>query len=167
MIFVSIGTYKAGFDRLIREIDRLAEKGILKNVTAQTGYTNYTPKFIKYRRFFSSGEMEKLVKKSDFLIMHAGTGTIYNGLKSNKKIIAVPRLKKYNEYFNNHQLELARFMQERGKILAVYDIKDLEKAIASIKKFNPAKDKKYKNKIVETISNFIINKGERLFKNNP
>ena len=51
MIFVSVGTYRTGFDRLIREVDRLAGNRILKNVIAQIGYTKYQPKFIKYKRF--------------------------------------------------------------------------------------------------------------------
>ena len=155
MIFVSIGMYKAGFDRLIREIDRLAEKGILKNVIAQTGYTKYIPRFIKHKRFFSEKEIEKLIKKSKFLIIHGGSGTISKGLNNKKKIIVVPRLKKYNEYFDNHQLQLTRFIENQEKILAVYNIKDLEKVIKKINKFRVKKIEHEKNKVIESIEKFI------------
>ena len=155
MIFVSVGTYRTGFDRLIREVDRLAGNRILKNVIAQIGYTKYQPKFIKYKRFFSGSEMDKLIKKSSFLIVHGGTGTLSQGLRCKKKIIAVPRFKKYNELFNNHQLEIVRLLESQKRILAVYNIKDLENAVKTISKFHPEKIKCDKCRITEIVERFI------------
>ena len=155
MIFVSVGTHMANFNRLIKEVDILAEQGILKDVVAQTGYAQYIPEHIKYKNFFDELEMFDLIKRSEFLIVHGGGGIIYKGLKANKKIIVVPRLKRYNEHINDHQLDLTTFLEARGKILAVYDIKSLETAIKKIKEFSPTKNKKTKNKIAGVINEFI------------
>ena len=155
MIFVSVGTYKTGFDRLIKEVDRLANKKILKNVMAQVGRTKYAPQFIRYRRFFSQNEMNELMKKSRFMIIPGGTGTISNGLKCGKKIIAVPRLERYDEAINDHQTEITKFLEKQGKILAVYDIKDLENAVKKISKFHPKKTKHEECRIAEIIEKFI------------
>ena len=46
MIFVTVGTHEQSFDRLVKEIDRLKEKGrISEEVVIQTGFTTYEPKF--------------------------------------------------------------------------------------------------------------------------
>ena len=45
MIFVTLGSQKFQFNRLLIEIDRLIEEGkITEKVFAQTGYSDYKPK---------------------------------------------------------------------------------------------------------------------------
>ena len=42
MIFVTVGTHEQAFDRLIKYIDDLKIKGVIKEeVIIQTGYSNY------------------------------------------------------------------------------------------------------------------------------
>ena len=46
MIFVTVGTHEQGFDRLIKEIDRLKEQNVIEeDVIIQKGYTEYEPMF--------------------------------------------------------------------------------------------------------------------------
>ena len=45
MIFVTVGTHEQQFNRLIKEVDRLVEEGIIKEeVFIQIGYSDYDPK---------------------------------------------------------------------------------------------------------------------------
>ncbi len=47
MIFVTVGTHEQPFNRLIKEVDRLVETGIIKDeVFIQTGYSTYEPNFV-------------------------------------------------------------------------------------------------------------------------
>ena len=45
MIFITLGSQKFQFNRLLKEIDRLIETGVIKDeVFAQIGYSDYQPK---------------------------------------------------------------------------------------------------------------------------
>ena len=51
MIFVTVGTHEQQFNRLIRHIDNLKKsKDIKDEVFIQTGYSDYVPKFCKWKK---------------------------------------------------------------------------------------------------------------------
>ncbi|MCK4859828.1 MAG: hypothetical protein KAS87_04650, partial [Candidatus Omnitrophica bacterium] len=128
-IFVTVGTFSTGFDRLLKEIDLLIEKLIIrKKVIAQIGSTKYQPKNYEWFRFASKEVFWDTMKESKIVITHGGVGSITDALKFNKRTIVVPRRKEFGEVVNDHQLEITRELERQGKIIAVYDIQDLEKA---------------------------------------
>lgn len=44
MIFITLGSQKFQFDRLLKAVDELIERGIIQDeVFAQTGYSTYVP----------------------------------------------------------------------------------------------------------------------------
>ena len=136
MILVTVGTHEQQFDRLIKEVDKLVGKGKIKKVIAQIGYCNYKPKYIeKYFKFIEYQEMDKLFRKTDIVITHAGIGSTLLAIRYGKPAIVVPRLKQLGEHLTNHQLDVTKELANEGKIIAVYDVKDLEKAILSAKKW--------------------------------
>lgn len=135
MIFVTVGTHDQGFERLVRKIDELVEgKNIRDNVIIQIGYTGYKPKACKWFKFVSPEEFEQLCKKSSLIITHAGVGSIMTSLKFSKNIIVVPRLKKFNEHRDDHQLQITKELEKQKRILGVYDINELEYAIKKLKR---------------------------------
>ena len=137
MIFVTVGTHNQQFNRLIKEIDRLVGIGKIRNVIAQIGHSDYTPKNYKWFRFLGFDKMLEVQKKSDLIISHGGVGSIMTGLFLNKVIIVVPRLPKYNEHVDEHQFFTTRELERQGKIIAVYEVKNLSKAIERAKTFKP------------------------------
>ncbi|MFA5358084.1 MAG: PssE/Cps14G family polysaccharide biosynthesis glycosyltransferase [archaeon] len=139
MIFVSVGTHKQQFDRLLKEIDGLIEnKKIKGTVFAQIGSSYYTPKNFKYKKFLSLEEFDKNVKKCGIFITHAGEGNIGTGLQYEKRMIVVPRLKKFGEHTNDHQLELADAMRKENRAI-VCGPEGIERALVEIKKLKPKK----------------------------
>lgn len=155
MIFVTVGTHDQGFERLVRKIDDLVEeKKIRDNVIIQTGYTEYKPKACKWFKFVSPQEFEKICKKSSLIITHAGVGSIMTCLKFSKSIIVVPRLKKFNEHRDDHQLQITKELENQGKILAVYDVDKLENMISRAKIWRPKKSSK-ENKILSLVDNYL------------
>lgn len=155
MILVTLGTQDKPFKRLVKEIDNLVKtKKIKDEVIMQVGLTPYDGP-IKHFDFVNDEEMDLLVEKCDLLITHAGVGMLLKGMSYNKKIIAVPRLKKYHEHLNNHQLEITNDFVQRGAILSVTDIKDLEKTIKQSKKFIPTPLALNTKEITDTIEEFI------------
>lgn len=147
MIYVSLGTQDKKFPRLLQEVDKLIDKGIIKDeVIAQIGQTEYESKNMKLYDYLSKEDVLKYMNESRFIITHGGVGTILDALKLNKKVIAVARLKLYKEHVNDHQLQIIREYTKLGYILdGTYD---LEKAIFDVNDFMP-------NQYVSNNENFI------------
>src|SRR5690606_13288535 len=75
---------------------------------------------------------------SRIIITHAGTGSIINGLKLGKIVIAAARLSKFKEHIDNHQLEILEAFSSKKMILGLKDdLSDLELKINLSKSFVP------------------------------
>lgn len=158
MIFVSLGTNDKSFERLLKTIDREIEKGNIRdNVIAQSGYTKYSSKNMDVFDLMPMDKFNKCVDDCDILITHGGVGTILDGLKKGKKIIAFPRLSKYQEHVNDHQIEIIDEFYDSGFILTG-DVNDVSSLIKECSSFNPKsyKSNNYKfNKLIsDTIDSF-------------
>ena len=127
MIFVTVGTHNQGFPRLIKKMDEIAPR-IGDEVVMQIGHTKYVPRNSAYFTFTSYEGMTELIKKARVVVTH-GASTIISALELGKPVIAVPRLKKYKEHINDHQLELCQELEKQGRVMAVYNVEDLEKAL--------------------------------------
>ncbi len=128
MIFITLGSQKFQFNRLLEEVDKLIEQGIItEEVFAQIGYSDYKPKNYKYNKFLDRDEFTEIIKKCDKVITHGGTGAIINAVKNNKKVIAIPRLAKYGEHVDDHQLQIVKKFKEMGVISICNDTKYLKK----------------------------------------
>lgn len=136
MIFVTVGTHEQQFNRLLEEMDRLVETGVIKEeVFIQTGFSTYEPKHCKWSKLIPFKEMDKRVKEARIVITHGGPASFIAPLQVGKTPIVVPRQFEFDEHVNNHQLEFAKQVSERmGTILPIYDIKDLEKTIVDYDK---------------------------------
>jgi len=157
LIFVTVGTHEQGFERMVRKMDELVKgKKINEKVIIQTGCTTYKPKACKWFKFISPQQFEQICKKSNLIITHAGVGSIMTALKFSKTAIVVPRLKKFGEHRDDHQLQITKELEKQGKVLAVYDITDLEKAISKAKNWKPKKMFK-ENKILYLVDNYLKN----------
>ena len=134
MIFVTVGTHEQGMDRLLIELDKLvSEKKISSDIFAQIGYSKYKPKNYKYKELIAYDEMDDLVRKAEIVITHGGPGSIFHPLKYAKIPIVVPRNPIFNEHVDNHQILFAKKLEQNNKIIAVYDIENLYKAISTYK----------------------------------
>ena len=129
MIFVTVGGMR-GFERLVCQMDLIAG-GLVEQVMMQIGSTDYEPRNCDYFRFMSRNDMEKLYADARVVVCHAGTGSILTALEHNKPLVLVPRLRKYGEVFDDHQLEIASEMESRG-ITVVYDISNLQSAVENV-----------------------------------
>lgn len=139
MILVCVGASEFKFDRLLRILDELCEEKILdgRNLIAQIGNTEYSP--IHYISFplIDRSEFQSLIDRADFIITHSGTGSVLPALKKGKKIIIFPRLEKYREHIDDHQLELKNVFTKAGYTLSAEDKDELIDAIQNIEAFVP------------------------------
>ncbi len=156
MIFVTVGSQKFQFDRLLVEIDNLIkDKIIQEDVFAQIGVSEYKPKKYKYKDFLTQDEFNECLDKATLIITHAGTGVIVNAIKRDKKVIGVPRLARYGEHVDDHQIQLINEFNELGFIEAIFDINELKNAIIKVK--NKEYKKYYSNnqRFLDNICNYI------------
>jgi len=150
---VTVGTHYQGFERLIKAVDELVGKDKIKeNVIIQIGHSDYIPKNCKWFRFVDPENFIKFCKESNIVITHGGIGSIVIPLKLEKPVIVVPRYKKFFEHTDDHQIEISKVMGKEGKVIPVYDIKDLEFAIEKTRKLKVKKREKKKSKIFGIIS---------------
>ena len=156
MIFVTLGTQDKEFPRLLRQIEKEIKNGnIQEEVIVQRGYTKYSSKYMKMLDLVSTEEFKKLVKDCDLLITHGGVGSILEGIKQNKKIIAVPRKKEYKEHTNNHQLQILKEFASLSYIIAIEDVKDLSKALEQSKTFKPKPFKSNTKHFIDSLEDYI------------
>ena len=133
MIFVTLGSQKFQFDRLLLKLDELIENGIIKDeMVAQIGASTYKPKHFAYVNFMDRQEFADTMDKCDVVITHGGPGVIIGAVKKGKKVIAVPRLAKFGEHVDDHQLQLLHQFDDLGIICACYDTENLEKCVKEI-----------------------------------
>lgn len=127
MIFVTVGTHEQPFNRLVKAVDDLKMSGkITDSVFIQTGYSTYVPKACEYKDFISMNQMNEYMEKANIIITHGGPSSFIMTLQHNKVPIVVPRLSKFNEHVNNHQLIFCNELFARGfSIKVVENIDDL------------------------------------------
>ncbi|MBY4973463.1 multidrug MFS transporter [Streptococcus suis] len=128
MIFVTVGTHEQPFNRLIEEVDRLKKEGVITDeVFIQTGFSTYKPQYCNWKSIISYSEMEDHMANADIIITHGGPATFMGAIAKGKKPIVVPRLEKFGEHVNDHQLEFAEQVSERfGSIIVVEEINELQ-----------------------------------------
>lgn len=131
MIFVTVGTHEQPFDRLIKAIDCLkGESRIRQDVFIQSGYSTSKPVFCDYKDFISYDEMTRRMAEAEVVITHGGTGSIMLVLYHGKIPVVVPRQHRYGEHIDDHQVLFCRMMEEKKKVFAVYETRDLEEVIS-------------------------------------
>lgn len=136
---VTAGSSDFPFPRLFSIIDSLCDRGVLRGdeIIAQTGKIGYRIRNYRHFDFTSNEEMDKLQSQADFVICHAGTGTVVGCLKKGKKVIVFPRLAKYREHESDHQLDLADDFTKEGYVLCAMNEEELVAAIHKLPDFTP------------------------------
>lgn len=133
MIFVTLGSQKFQFDRLLKKIDELIDKGIINDeVFAQIGASTYIPQKYKYTRFMDREEFSQYIENASLIVTHGGTGVIIGAVKKGKKVIAVPRLAKFGEHVDDHQLQLLHQFDDLGIICSCFDVDKLDESLKEV-----------------------------------
>ena len=92
---------------------------------------------------------------SNIVITHGGTGAIIGALKKEKKVIAIPRLAKYGEHVDDHQIQIINEFESLNLIEPVYNIDKLSDAINSILTRKYATYKSNTTNIINDIKKFL------------
>lgn len=156
MIFVTLGSQKFQFNRLLIEIDRLIEEGkIADDVFAQIGYSDYRPMNYKYKDFLDRDEFSDIMSKCDKVITHGGTGAIIGAVKRKKKVIAIPRLSRYGEHVDDHQIQIVKQFEEMQLIKYIVDERRINDFLKEIEQETFKSYESNTLNIIKSIEEFI------------
>ena len=156
MILVMLGTQNNSFHRLVEEVEKNIEnRTIQEEVVVQAGYTKFESKNMKIFDLIPKEKLEELQENANLIITHGGVGSIISSIEKEKKVIAVPRLHEYGEHVNNHQKEIVKDFNDKGYIIGIEKVEDLENAIIKSKTFEPVKYKHSNEKMLKIIQEFI------------
>ena len=158
MILVLLGTQHNEFKRLINEVENNIKSGVIKEeVIVQSGFTKYESNLMKIIDMIPKEEMEQLKDKASYIITHGGVGSIVSSVEKGKKVIAIPRYSKYGEHVNDHQTDIVRAFNDKGYIIGINEVEELESAIKKLESFTPNKYNSNSNKLTSIIEEYIDN----------
>ena len=118
MIFLALGT-QLPFDRLTRAVDEWCDSRGRNDIIGQIcnpGPDGYRPRNYRWVASMDPEEFDRSVVDADFVIAHAGMGSIITALTHRKPIVILPRRGDLGEHRNNHQIATAERFRDRPGI---------------------------------------------------
>lgn len=156
LILVLLGTQDKSFHRLLDSISEQIKEGNIKDkVIVQAGHTKYESKDMEIFDLIPTNELSELITNANLIITHGGVGSIMECIKNNKVIIAAPRLKKYNEHVNDHQIQIIEEFAGKGYLIPLYDISLLKEALQKASGFKAKKYTSNNEAFVKIIDEYI------------
>jgi beta-1,4-N-acetylglucosaminyltransferase len=114
VIFGTVGTHTAPFDRLVRALDALAA-GTDEEVVVQWGASRYRPRAATGFAVASGERFDGFMRDARVIVTHGGD-TVLEAIELGVPVIVVPRRQAYHEHIDDHQVELARALAARDLV---------------------------------------------------
>jgi UDP-N-acetylglucosamine transferase subunit ALG13 len=127
VIFVTIGTSEP-FDRLLRALDALPGT---EEVIVQRGASGIDLTAARSFDFLAYDEFVAHIRAARVVVAHAGAGSVMTCLACGKRPVVVPRLRRFGETSDDHQLAFGRRLAEAGLATLVEDPERLPEALAN------------------------------------
>ena len=141
-VVVTVGTTDRCFRRLVARLADILPPDA--EVLWQTGHSRVDDLPIEARRLVPEGELVAAVAKADVVVSHAGAGSLALALDAGRVPVFVPRRADAGEQIDDHQVELARWADQRGLAVMVeadhIQMADLVRAAARRVVRNPTEE---------------------------
>jgi UDP-N-acetylglucosamine transferase subunit ALG13 len=124
LIYVTVGA-QMPFDRLVHAVDAWAARTGRDDVFAQIGRGGEPPVHIEWTRLLDPDPWRQRVADCDFVVTHAGMGSILTALELGKPLVLMPRRAALGETRNDHQIASAQAMLEVDGIAVARDEHEL------------------------------------------
>jgi UDP-N-acetylglucosamine transferase subunit ALG13 len=127
VIFVTLGTHGQPFLRLIRALEALPAGDLV----VQHGHSP-APGAGRAAAFMPFSEILEHIDAAETVITHAGVGSILCASRAGHTPVVVPRLRRFGEHVDDHQVELTRALADRGMVVPAWEPDGLAEAVASV-----------------------------------
>jgi beta-1,4-N-acetylglucosaminyltransferase len=128
VILVTVGTNEAPFDRLLQAVETLSTD---EEIVVQHGSSAIVPEnAARTYDFLLFDDLVREMHASRVVVTHAGIGSIMTALSCGRRPVVAARLVAHREAVDDHQLPVARRLEEAGLVTLVEDLSRLEEAVA-------------------------------------
>lgn len=134
-VFVTLGTRKEEFSRLVKSIEDIIKKGLIKeNVIVQAGSTKYTSNNMEIFDYCTPDEIDDLILNAKYVITQESAGIGTKCLKYKTKFIVMPRKYELGEVTAKSDMleDLHLQLEKIGYTKVVNNALELEEAISEI-----------------------------------
>jgi UDP-N-acetylglucosamine--N-acetylmuramyl-(pentapeptide) pyrophosphoryl-undecaprenol N-acetylglucosamine transferase len=111
-VVVTLGSQTYGFRRLVEGLLRVLPPGA--DILWQTGYTDTSGLGIDAVTFLPADDLLESMRKADLVVAHAGVGSALAAMQAGHSPLLVPRRRARNEHVDDHQVQIARHLVNRG-----------------------------------------------------
>ena len=126
MIFATVGSHPTfKFERLLRALEGLAGE----DLEVQYGPGEPPAGAAEAVPWMSFEEIVDHMERASHVVSHAGVGTILLAIGAGHVPIVFPRLRRFEETVDDHQLELARKLVPTGRVIVVESAEELAAAL--------------------------------------
>ena len=151
MIFVTVGTNEARFDRLLAALDDLPDG---TDLFFQHGPSAVSPTGATCVDYMSFDELAEKMRQARAVVTHAGVGSVLTALLNGTRPIVVPRLQRFGEAVDDHQVHFGRRAQSAGLVTLVEDLAELADAVARHQE-SPPSPPRPDERLVEDLRGFL------------
>jgi UDP-N-acetylglucosamine transferase subunit ALG13 len=137
VIFATVGSTQFRFDRLVQALEQLP----VEQLFVQHGPVPPPAAAGRATDFMQFPEVVESMERADAVVSHAGAGSILCALRVGHVPVVVPRLQRFGETVDDHQVELARALAQDGKVICVEDLNRLGEAVASAPPRQPPEER--------------------------
>jgi UDP-N-acetylglucosamine transferase subunit ALG13 len=127
VIFVTVGSIHFPFARLVDVAGRLEGEVVVQHGPAPPprGVSRAVP-------FLPFDEMAEYMRRADVVVTHAGVGSIVLAMQHGHVPVVMPRLRRYGETVDDHQVPLVELLAEHGTLVPAFEPDEVAGAIARV-----------------------------------
>lgn len=129
MIFVTVGTTRLPFNRLLQAVDQeMLSRDLREKLVVQKGTSKYEFQYRCTDCFpeLSPKQMVYYFRRARIIITHGGPATIFLALNYGRNNpLVVPRAKKFGEHVDEHEVFFTQFLKTQGEIKVVFPHEDI------------------------------------------
>jgi UDP-N-acetylglucosamine transferase subunit ALG13 len=153
MILVTTGTNGVPFDRLLGQLDEIEWH---EPLVVQHGPSRLRPAGARCVEYVSFAELVELVREARVVVTHGGVGSILVALMNSKRPVVVPRLARFGEVVDDHQLDLARRMDGADLVTLVEDVTNLGAAVLGTASSAPQTNGHRSTGLVDDLGSYLV-----------
>lgn len=131
LMFATVGAVLP-FDRLVNMVAEANAQGAISDrILIQTGVGGVRPPGLEVVETLPFDDVKALLRDASIVVCHGGTGSLITALREGCHVIAVPRLFRLGEVYDDHQLEISEAFEQRGLVQVANTAEELAAAVAA------------------------------------
>ncbi len=117
MILAVLGTHEQPFPRAVRMAHALRDPTD-EELHVQRGHTQRIPGLdARWQQWYGREELDEAMLSASVVIVHGGSGCIYQAINLGLRPVVIPRLARHGEHVDDHQLQLPGRLAATGRVV--------------------------------------------------